>query len=137
MKIKVRQIPFEGLVLEETISPQSLDLETDEVRFRGNIKIRAVVSRITNALAVKADLTAPVRMRCSRCLADVDIELKKKLELNYQVSTAQETVDIDQDIREEIILDYPMHLLCKPDCKGLCPRCGGSLNEGGCICGST
>ena len=137
MKISVSQIPFEGQVREETISPQSLELETDEVRFRGNLRIRAIVSKITNAVAIDAELAAPVRMRCSRCLADVDIDFKKKLKLNYQVSSTQQTIDIDQDIREEIILDYPVNLLCRPDCKGLCPRCGGALNEGGCICGPT
>jgi uncharacterized protein len=134
VKIKVNQIPFEGLVMEEAISPRSLDLETDEVAFRGNLKVRALVSKITNALAVEADIVAPVRMRCSRCLVEVDTDLTKKLELTYQVSTAQETIDISQDIREEIILDYPVNPLCRPDCKGLCPVCGADLNQGKCKC---
>ena len=137
VKINVSQIPFEGQVLEEVISPRSLELETDEVKFRGNLKVRAIVSKITNAVAVDAYLSAPVRMRCSRCLADVDIDFKKELKLNYQVPSNQQTIDIDQDIREEIILDYPVNPLCKPDCKGLCPGCGVALNEGGCTCGST
>ena len=137
MKIKINQIPFEGLVLEETISPQSLDLETEDVKFRGNLKVRATVSKITNAVAVEAELVAPVHMTCSRCLADVDVEINKKLKLNYQVDSGRDTIDIGQDIREEIILDYPLNPLCKPDCKGLCPTCGRPLNEGGCTCGST
>ena len=134
MKINVNQIPFEGLVLEEAISPQSLELETEAVKPRGDLKLRAVVSKITNALNVEADLSVALRASCSRCLADVDINFAKKLKLSYPISNGQEMLDLDQDIREEIILDYPLKALCRPDCKGLCPRCGKNLNIGKCNC---
>jgi uncharacterized protein len=137
VKISVNQIPFEGLVLEETLSPRPLELETEAIKPRGDLKIKAVVSKITNAITIDADLFVPLHMQCSRCLAGIDIDFTKKFKLNYQVSSGQQTIDIDQDIREEIILDYPVNPLCRPDCKGLCPKCGGSLNEGGCTCGST
>jgi uncharacterized protein len=43
-------------------------------------------------------------------------------------------LDLRKPLREQILLAMPMHLLCRPDCKGLCPNCGQNLNEGPCQC---
>ena len=44
-----------------------------------------------------------------------------------------EMVDITDDVRQEIILAYPMIPICAPGCKGLCPACGWNLNQGSCV----
>ncbi|MDP3732588.1 MAG: DUF177 domain-containing protein [Candidatus Omnitrophota bacterium] len=153
MKIDINKIPLEGLILEEEVSPSSLELETDTVKFSGPIKIKAEVSRITNAVTVNLSLSGSTRLNCSRCLGEFNVALKKGLRLNYQVDNSKpiidtstllnvngersRTINLDQDIKEEIILDYPIKSLCNPDCKGLCPKCGRNLNEGGCSCAST
>lgn len=137
MKIDVNKIPPEGMVLEEEFSPDAQDLETDIIRFRGPVKVKAQVSRITNAVTVHVTMTAPIKTSCSRCLNDFEIDFKKNIELNYPVNKLEPVIDFGPDIREEIILDYPLKPLCKPNCKGFCPKCGKNLNEGGCNCGST
>lgn len=137
MKIEVNKIPSEGFILEEEFSPAAQDLETEIVSFLGPVKVRAEVTRITNAVTVLLTLKAPIKTSCSRCLSDFEIDFKKNIELNYPVDKTEPVIDLDPDIREEIILDYPLKPLCKPDCKGLCPKCGKNLNEGGCSCGST
>ncbi|MDP2905278.1 MAG: DUF177 domain-containing protein [Candidatus Omnitrophota bacterium] len=43
-------------------------------------------------------------------------------------------IDLTEDIREGIMLDYPIKPLCKPDCSGLCPVCGADLNVHKCRC---
>ena len=138
MKIDINRIPLEGLTLEEKVSPSALDLETNTVKFsRALIKLRAEVSRITNAVTVDLSLSGSILLNCSRCLKEFNVALKKIPRLNYQVDKSVPIIDLDQDIREEIILDYPMRPLCNPDCKGLCPKCGKNLNEGGCSCAIT
>jgi len=138
MKIDINRIPLEGLILEEKVSPSALDLETDTVKFsRAFIKIRAEVSKITNAVTVNLSLSGSILLNCSRCLKEFNVALKKILRLNYQVDKSEPIIDLDQDIKEEIILDYPIKPLCDPDCKGLCPKCGKNLNEGGCSCAIT
>ena len=137
MKINANQIPAEGIVIEEEISPKELDLETEVVKFVSPLKVRARASRITNALTVELELTASLSLGCSRCLQEFRQALNRKLKLNYPVENNEPVIDLDPDIREELILDYPIQPLCKVDCKGLCPKCGKNLNEGGCTCGST
>ena len=128
MKIDINKIPLEGLTLEEQVNPSVLDLETDIVKFSGPIKIKAEVSKITNAITVSLSLNGLIHLNCSRCLKEFEVGLKKDLRLNYQVNRTEPIIDLDQDIREEIILDYPIKPLCNPDCRGLCPKCGKNLN---------
>jgi uncharacterized protein len=137
MKININKIPFEGIVLDEEITARALDLETDIVKLNGPIKIRAEVFKITNAVTVNLSLNGSLRLICSRCLNAFEISLNKNLRLNYPADKSVPVIDLDPDTRQEIILDYPMKPLCKPNCKGLCPKCGKNLNEGGCSCGST
>lgn len=134
MKIDINQIQPEGLLLEEAIVPSELDIETDTVKFSGPIMVKAEVSRITNAVTVHADIRVPMHMRCSRCLEDFSVDYRKKLQLNYQVSSTDLTVNLTPDIRQEIFLDYPIKPLCSSGCRGLCPQCGKNLNQGECGC---
>lgn len=134
MKIEINKIPPEGQRLEEEISAPLLDLETDLVKFSSPLAIKAEVSRITNTVSVNLVLYAKIQMDCSRCLNTFEKELKKNLKLNYPVSKNELVIDLKPDIREEIILDYPLKPLCAPDCKGLCPKCGRNLNVAKCNC---
>ncbi|MFA5005691.1 MAG: DUF177 domain-containing protein [Candidatus Omnitrophota bacterium] len=137
MRIFVNQVPFEGIVLEEEISPGSLDLDTEMVSFHSPLKVRAQASRIGNVISVDLDMKAQILLKCSRCLNEFENKLVKKTQLNYPFDNSSTYIDLDPDIREEIIMDYPIKPLCAKECKGLCVKCGKNLNEGGCNCGST
>jgi uncharacterized protein len=137
VKIDVNQIPDEGLTLLEEVTPSELDLETEAIEFDSPIRLRAEVSKISNAVSVNLTWDALMHTNCSRCLNEFEIDFKKNIELNYPVDNSNPVIDLNTDIREEIILDYPLKPLCSPRCKGLCPKCGKNLNEGGCSCGTT
>lgn len=134
MKIDINQIPIEGLTLREDFTASGLDLETELFRFNGPIKAEAKVSRITNAVTVKLAIRASLHTECSRCITGLDNDFSKEFTLNYPADSSSPIIELDPEIREEIIIDYPMKPLCRPDCKGLCPKCGKNLNEGKCGC---
>ncbi len=46
------------------------------------------------------------------------------------------TIDLGPCVWEEVVLNVPLKFVCKPDCRGLCPRCGANWNEAPCTCGS-
>jgi len=137
VKIDTRQIPDEGLTLAEEFSPAELDLDTEIIKFCGPVKAKAAVTKSYDAITVALTLNAPMLASCSRCLQEFNAGFNKQFQLNYAVDKLQPLIDLDSDIREEIILSYPINPLCSDDCKGLCPRCGHNLNEGGCNCGTT
>ncbi len=43
-------------------------------------------------------------------------------------------LNVEDLLLSEIVTSWPMKILCKPDCKGICPTCGRDLNEGTCDC---
>jgi len=134
MKIDIRQVPSGGLVLTEAFNPSGLDLETETIKFSGPVIAKASVSKITNALTLHLSLSARMHLVCSRCLNDFDLELNKEFDLNYSIEESGPFIDLNPQIREEIIIDYPIKSLCRRQCLGLCPKCGKNLNEGKCNC---
>ena len=100
-------------------------------------------------LALKA--TLPYRGFCARCLDAVegvftlDFErtvaaegsiTEEQLEENLDsyVMIRDGKLDVDEALREELLISFPMRLLCDEDCKGLCPKCGKPLRDGDCGC---
>ena len=43
-------------------------------------------------------------------------------------------IDLAEPLSDAVVMDTPFVVLCKPDCKGLCPTCGANLNHGACDC---
>jgi uncharacterized protein len=43
-------------------------------------------------------------------------------------------IDLDPILQEQVLLALPMNVVCREDCKGLCPMCGRDLNESACSC---
>lgn len=134
MKIDIRQIPPEGLSLKEEIPAGELDSETEIVKFASPLQVAARVQRITNAVNVEVAVAGFILFICSRCLASFKRELKKSFRLNYQADNNAPIIELNPEIREEVMLDYPIKPLCRSDCRGLCAKCGKNLNEGGCSC---
>jgi uncharacterized protein len=137
VKIIVNQVPAGGLYLEEEVNSGELDLETDLIKFRSPLKLSARINRITNALTVDLNIKAVLFADCSRCLVEFEWEFNKDVQLHYPLESSTTFIDLTPDIREEVILDYPIKALCSLSCKGLCVKCGKNKNEGGCNCGST
>jgi len=137
MKIVINQVPAEGLYLKEEIDPAELDLETGLIKLRSPVKLAAQITRITNALTIDLNINAVIFADCSRCLSEFERVFNKHVRLNYPLESSDVFIDLKPDIREEIILDYPIKPLCSLSCKGLCIKCGKNKNEGGCNCGST
>jgi uncharacterized protein len=135
MKINIDNIPPDGLTLKEEFSPEALSLGLDRqgVDFLRPIKAEAVVKKTGSEVFVDVALEAPAEYTCSRCLAKIEDVFKKKFNVNYEVKQG-DILEIDDDIRQEMLVDYPMKIICRPDCKGLCPNCGQNLNIAKCEC---
>lgn len=91
---------------------------------------------------------------CARCVEPVHLPLEAGFDLIFRPAgadadatersiTAQETeigyyqkdsLLLEDVLREQVLLSLPVRTLCKPDCKGLCPRCGQNRNSQLCTC---
>jgi uncharacterized protein len=88
-----------------------------------------------------------VRTECRRCLAEVLVPVDESRGLIfsadeetpegdgcYTIDERARDLDLTEALREEVFLAVPAFVECRPDCKGLCPRCGADLNDGPCGC---
>ena len=55
-------------------------------------------------------------------------------EIFVSISDNEVEYDLAPHVREAVLLEEPIQLLCGPDCRGLCPQCGADLNQGPCGC---
>jgi uncharacterized protein len=79
---------------------------------------------------------------CSRCLIPVRQEFEVGLRELFEHDPVEdetypldhEEIDLEQPVRDTVLLELPLVPLCDPGCLGLCPTCGGDLNEIACSC---
>jgi uncharacterized protein len=92
-------------------------------------------------------LAAEIATECRRCLipvrapiaADIGALFTEDAEAvddpdAYPLSPHAVEVDVRPAVREELALAAPAYVVCREDCRGLCPRCGKDLNAGPCGC---
>ena len=112
---------------------ENLDLNIGVMRFPEAIHLKAELWRSGQDLTVQAHIEGERSFACSLCLEEFNNVFEKDITLHYDIK-GLESLTIDPDIRDEIILDHPIRVLCRPDCRGLCAFCGANLNEGPCNC---
>jgi uncharacterized protein len=137
------------LKLEE--SPETLELCAEGTSFEEPVKVDLSVSKSGAQLICRGKMKTSVRLECSRCLLRYDQPLVSNLDFvidfgespqefkseedNYFVADPSSGFfQIDDLIRETILLALPLKPLCSEDCKGLCPICGTDLNKSQCNC---
>ncbi len=134
MKIPVSRIQEDQLeVFNDEILAKDLDIDIGIMHFPGAIKVQAEVFKSEEDLTVNAHLEGERVFTCSLCLEEFNNLFEKDCTLHYDIK-GLETVTLDSDLRDELLLDHPIQVLCRPDCKGLCHECGTNLNEKKCEC---
>ena len=122
-----------------------------DVEFPENAHVKGYITDDAGYMRLFLHATLPYRGQCARCLADVSgvFELDFERTVAAEGSITEEQLaemddayvmirdgklDVDEALREELLMCFPMRLLCREDCKGLCDRCGKPLSEGECDC---
>ncbi|MCK9615682.1 MAG: DUF177 domain-containing protein [Candidatus Omnitrophica bacterium] len=134
MRIEVSKIKEEEIELIEDTDASSWDLSSFDVKFTGKIHLRCIFSRIGQEIIVNAEATSNREILCSRCLTETHQTVKQDFKLFFNVNDLGNILDIDNALREELLLNFPMKVLCSPACKGLCAGCNANLNIEECRC---
>ena len=122
-----------------------LDAAGDEEPFV--LAVECQLDNLTSRVHVRGAIRGTARSVCHRCLASFDRPVAAAFTLTLQrggpVESDDEVVaipetaavfDVTPRVQEAVVLEEPIQLLCKPDCRGLCPRCGADRNAGDCGC---
>ena len=137
MKIKVFDIPSDGLSIRQTVNAAVIGLKPEDVKCLSPLAIEADVEKAESAVIVHAQIQGTYETMCRRCLDPIISERADEFDLYFETDPTTEFVDVGEELRQEIILEFAMSDLCKEDCKGLCPDCGANLNREQCKCEKT
>jgi uncharacterized metal-binding protein YceD (DUF177 family) len=121
------------LSIDKTIAPKELDLDIGVMRFAEGLRMNLEAWLDGHQMTVQVALKGEKIFACSRCLEEFNNLFEKQATLYYDMRDSNSVV-LDQDIRDELIVDHPIAIFCRPDCRGLCAACGENLNAGPCRC---
>ena len=148
------------MTTKDKVEKVRLPIEMEEFDFQGVSykfdKKEAVDLTVTNLgnrkILIEAKTNISLKLFCNRCLKEkifpMDISISKEIDFNLTENERAENLDetsyiigydldVDILINNEIIIGFPMKIICSEECKGLCKICGTNLNEKTCNCDKT
>jgi len=135
MKISIKDIHPEGMEVSDHISAATIGLTRDDPGyFIAPLDVQAKVNRVSDTVLAKTKVRGKYRSACARCLAEIERDWNGNFLFDFSVDKQTKAVELDEDIRQEVLLNLPPRVLCKEDCKGICPKCGADLNSEPCKC---
>ena len=105
------------------------------------------VRNTAGVLVMTGEITTTIHGVCDRCASEFDQDVSFPLDVVLVTELSNEenedewvfplegdSADLEDIVRTVFVLNMDSKLLCKPDCKGMCCRCGTNLNDGPCNC---
>ena len=132
--------PGQASTVDAELAPETFALGGQSYPFaEQRVPARLDVSRTASGYALRLRLQATLAGPCMRCLTDSTFPVEVDAREVEQPGTGDEELQspyVDEGVlnlsgwaHDAIALALPQTLLCRPDCAGLCPECGVSLNE--------
>jgi uncharacterized protein len=162
MEFKIVELEKEPIDFDLQYKPGTIDYG-EEAAQKGSLATEGRAEVIHEHRGPK-DIVADIRLRghfignfespCARCVEPVGMTLEADFDLIFRPLGAdagspdraisageteigyyqKDSLLLEDVLREQVLLSLPVRTLCKPDCKGLCPRCGGNRNSQPCTC---
>ena len=120
------------------------------VSFPSPMKVKGDITNTAGYMRMTLDASVDYVAECARCLSPVSgqftLNLEKTVAPRNLLSNLDEDklddyaiiedgfLDMDEQLRAQLEMEFPIRFLCHEDCKGLCQKCGKNLNEGKCDC---
>ena len=142
----------EGKCIQKCV-PFEMDTITFQLGSFPVLKKEPIELTITNTgnrtLELEAVGSLTVGIPCARCLEETPVEIplqmKRKLDMKLtdeqRINDSDEIsyltgmdLDVDRLVYLEVLMSWPLKVLCKENCKGICSQCGKNLNDGPCGC---
>jgi len=120
----------------------SINYKGDDIQVNSPVKVKGRITNAGGKLLLAGRIYADLNLKCSRCLesfnynfeSDFEEELSNNSDDEDVVHFEGDTIELTDIIVNNILLYLPMKVVCREDCKGLCPLCGNNLNIGRCSC---
>jgi uncharacterized protein len=159
MLLSVKEMEVRKIRFDETFQPGSLDLSDEALEQDSPLRATGsaeLVEHSEGQARVQGRYSVVLSAQCDRCLSRAEFPLNGSFDLYYRPESdiaREEEVQIDEGeteigfyrgpgieledvLREQVLLAMPMQRVCGENCKGTCPVCGVNRNETPCDCGT-
>lgn len=162
MLIEIHELQLHLVDFAEELVPGAIDFgpdlrQVDVLRSAGRAQLveenHGKHQKIKD-IRLNGDLSTRMELACARCLEPVAREVTRRFDLLYRplgadagpkertVSATEAEVSyyqgegllLEDALREQVLLALPLKVVCREDCRGLCPSCGTNLNVQQCSC---
>jgi len=162
MLIELGELELHPIDFQEEFPPDAIDLGEDvrqlsllKTSGRAQLVVEHHGKRnVIQDIRLNGELATRLELLCARCLEPVVQDVTRKFDLLYRplgtdagneelsVTVAEAEVGyyqgdgllLEDAIREQVLLAVPLKVVCREDCKGLCPTCGKNRNTEPCSC---
>ena len=154
MRIELENLERGGGAFSREYAPGDLRFDDQDLRLVEPVIVAGRIRRKNEEVELRGRLVTKVAVVCGRCLKSVEFPIEVEFTERFTEAVAWKNeeqhelqpedldlavfdgqgIELDDLVKEEIILAMPGHTLCQEQCQGLCPDCGTNLNAGPCDC---
>ncbi|HLW82735.1 MAG TPA: DUF177 domain-containing protein [Candidatus Acidoferrales bacterium] len=154
MFLDVHELATKKIRIRKSYAPSTLDFHSGDFRQIDPLEVRATAELIDGQIRIFGTFHTRLELTCARCLDTVVEEVSKDFDLIYRPMASirkDEEIRLNLDdtdvaffegdglfladvLAEQVNLSLPMKVICRSDCRGLCPHCGANLNQEECRC---
>jgi uncharacterized protein len=157
MRIELENLEGGKGAFAHVYEPDDLNQVDERIQLIEPAAVSGKVRLSGNQVFVNGHVETRAQVECDRCLKPVELPVSADFELEYitgsqyeaggvvelteaEMSVAVfdgEAIDVDEIVKEQVLLAVPTRMLCREECKGICPQCGRDRNTGECDCVTT
>jgi uncharacterized protein len=157
MLLNIKEMEVRNLPFDHAWQPGEIDFSDSNTVQQGPLTAKGIAELLANTgdeVRVQGHVTATLEAECDRCLKRTLFPVDTRFDLFYKPAEAgthpaEAAIDegeaeigfyelpglqLEDILREQVLLQLPMQRLCGEDCKGICPLCGVNRNEIECHC---
>lgn len=158
MLLNIKEMEVRKVRFAETWEPSRFDFEDPGVIQKAPLVVEGTAELLPNTggeVQVHGRIRTEIEVECDRCLGRALFPIDAPFNLFYRPLDAAEAEDdelaldegeaemgfyelpgleLEDIVREQVLLQLPMQRVCSPACKGICPICGVNRNETACSC---
>lgn len=153
MRIQLAEILSRGsgtMHLEAPLEMDEMEVGAERFALAGKSPVALSITHLGGRMVqIEGSCEVSAKIPCGRCLEEVETSFSVRFSRKAEVKRAGEgrngeadeelfivgtELDVEQLIHHELLAQWPLRVLCREDCKGICSRCGMNLNYHTCGC---
>jgi DUF177 domain-containing protein len=152
--LDIKELSVRKLNFRKTYTPGSFDFHTSEIKQAEPLEVTGTAELLDGQIRIAGLVETKIELVCARCLEPVIEEVSRNFDLFYaplpkDARPKEDQLRVDDTeigffegdglfladvLREQVLLALPVKVICRSDCRGLCPTCGANLNHEECRC---